>query len=254
MTGARATTLMARTALAVALACSSAACGDGTSDEEEVLAALAASLRDDATFEDYDIADEEATCVAETVVADLGVDRVIEIGFTESGDDTPDAVDFAALSDDEITSIAGAMENCIADVEALLVDAITEGITAEPDPSFPVSDTEARCVAQGVADELPLSRLVLVGIRADQTGADQFDDITDEEAAAFTDAFVSCIDVRAVLLEGFAAEGIPDTALACLDENISDDAIGALFTAGFRGDDPETSAMEILAPAIDACF
>ena len=211
--------------------------------------ALTDSLLQDQTFADYEITEPEARCAAERVVDDLGTDRLVEIGF--ANDKTQ--VDFTELDESEITVLADAMNDCIDDSAAVLVDAVAAGILEEPDPAFPVNDQQAHCVAQGVVDQVGLSRLIVVGVESQRNGGDQFAALEPEEVDAFTNAFVDCIDVRKILLDNIAASGAGDDVIACLDANITDDDIAELFAAGFAGEDSAAAAERILQPAVDAC-
>ncbi len=225
-----------------------AACG-GESEDDRVAAAISASLLEDPTFADYEITEDEADCVADGVTADIGTDRLTEVGALD--DETE--VDFTELSDDEIGAIGDAMDVCIDDIRAVLVDAVAEGILENPDPSFPVADDEAICVAEAVTDEIGLSRLIIIGVEGERTGGDQFEDLQPAEIEVFSRAFTDCIDVRAILLDSIAASGAPPDIIACLDENISDADIAALFEAGFSGIDSDTAAEAALSPAVEAC-
>lgn len=235
-------------AVAAALILLAAACG-GESESEQMVSALTESLTQDETFEDYDITEDEAACVAERVVGEVGTERLDEIGFDEENG----RADLTALDDDEITVLGDAMDDCIADSRQVLVDAVAAGILEEPDPAFPVSESEATCVAEGVIDDLGLSRLIVVGVQSERLGGDQFASLEDHEVQSFTDAFVECIDVRTILLDNIAAGGASEEVLACLDDNIADEDIEALFVAGFSGEDSGAAAERILAPAVEAC-
>lgn len=231
-----------------------AACGGGDSERDQVVAALSNGLLEDETFTGYEISEEEATCVAEDAVDALGTDRMLQIGVTEdTGAAGGVGADFADLDDSEVAVLGDAMESCIDDIDRVLVDAVAEGILEEPDPAFPVSESEARCIAEDVTDDLGLSRLIIVGLQSERADGDQFADLEPEEAEVFTDAFVDCLDVRSILLDNIAASGAPEDVLDCLDDNISDEHIQALFEAGFSGEDTTAAAREILSPAVETC-
>ncbi len=230
-----------------------AACGDGESEEEAVISALAASLQAEEELAEYDITDEEATCVATETVDALGVDRTVEIGFVTEGEE-PEDLDFGELDEGEITVLGDAMEGCLADARQLVVDALAGGILEEQDPAFPVEEAEATCVAEAVADEVSLSRLIVIGVETEGSDDGTLGDLSPEESGVFADAFVGCIDVRTILLDSIAASGgVPDEVLTCLDVNITDEDIEALFLAGFTGQDGDAAAAEVLTPAIEAC-
>lgn len=236
--------------LAGALALS--ACGSGQSDEEAMVEAISASILEDDTFTGYGIAEEEADCVAESTVTGLGVGRMSELGF---GGDTPaeEEIDLAELDDDEVRVLARSMEDCIEDVEDVLVDTVAASILEDPEPTFPIDDSEARCVAQAVIDEIPASRLITIGVQGERSEG-SVSDLRPAEVDVFAGAYTSCIDVRTILLDGIEAAGTADEeVLACLDENITDRDIDTIFTAGLAGEDPARTAQQILSPAVMTC-
>lgn len=237
----------------VAASLLAAACG-GESNDEAVVDAVTRDLVADETFQAYEIQEAEARCAAESMVDDLGTDRMEELGFTTSEEETADNVDFADLNEEEVGVLAEAMEDCIDDIDEVLVDSVAAGILEEPDPNFPVDEPQARCVAEDMVEGISLQRLIVIGLQSDGNGSEQFSDLSDEETETFTQAFINCLDVRQILLDGMAANGVSDEVLACLDQEITDDDIEALFVAGFAGDDSDAAAEEILTPAIETCL
>lgn len=231
-----------------------AACG-GESKEDAVVDALTRDLVTDETFQAYGIDESEARCAAEAMVEDLGAERMEQLGYTDGETEQTDPpVDFAQLSEDEIGVLADAMETCIDDLRDVLVDSVTAGIIDEPDPNFPVAEPEARCVAADMVDGVSLQRLIIIGVQSEGEGTEQFSDLSEEETETFTQAFIDCLDVRQILLDGMSANGVPDEVLACLDEEITDADIEALFVAGFSGEDSDRAAAEILTPAVETCL
>jgi hypothetical protein len=239
-------------AVVVAGALALAACGEQQSDEEAMVEAISASILQDETFTGYGIAETEADCVAEATVTGLGVQRMSELGF---GGDTPaeEEIDLAELDDDEVEVLARSMETCIDDVDDVLVDTVAASILEDPEPTFPIDAGQADCVAQAVVDEIPSARLITIGVQGERSGS-TVSDLRPAEIDVFADAYTSCIDVRTILLDGIAASGTADDeVLACLDNNITDDDIDTIFTAGLAGEDAAATAQRILSPAVTAC-
>lgn len=236
-------------AATVAAALVLAACG-GESDEDAMVAAISASIQQDETFAGSDINAEQADCVAESTVDGIGVERLSEIGFDDDVG-TNDEIDLTRLSDEEVGVIGGAMEDCIDDLSAVLADTVATSILADPDPSFPIDEEAADCIAQAVVGEIPASRLITIGVQTDRGGES---DLRPVEVDVFADAYTDCIDVRALLLEGIAsADSASGEVLDCLDRNISDDDIDTIFRAGLSGADTAAIASEILSPAVETC-
>jgi hypothetical protein len=239
-------------AIVVAGALALAACGEEQTDEEAMVEAISASIQEDDTFAGYGIGQDEADCVAESTVTGLGVGRMSELGF---GGDTPseEEIDLSELNDDEVQVLARSMEDCIDGIDEVLVDTVAASILEDPEPTFPIDEAEAECVAQAVIDEIPASRLITIGVQGERSGS-TVSDLRPAEVDVFADAYTSCIDVRTILLEGIAAAGTADDqVLACLDENISDADIDTIFTAGLAGEDAAATAQRILSPAVTRC-
>lgn len=228
---------------AVALVLS--ACGS-ESEEDEVARALAVDLRGADAFAD-DIGAEEARCVGDELVAALGADGAAELGPGPDGEDAALALD--ELTDDEIGAIGAAMERCVEGLESIVVDIVAQGVLTEPDDSFPVSPDGAQCIGSTVASDIPFDRLLAFGL---QVGDDEgLDDLPAGEARLLAGAFAECVDVRSILLDQLRADGADEEVVACLDEQITDGDIEALFIESFSGGDADADAA--FAPAIDAC-
>lgn len=239
-------------AVALAGALALAACGEEQSDEEAMVEAVSASILQDETFTGYGITEVEADCVADATVTGLGAERMAELGF---GGATPaeEAIDLTELDDDEVEVLARSMETCIGDVDDVLVDTVAASILEDPEPTFPIDAQQADCVARAVVDEIPSARLITIGVQGERSGS-TVSDLRPAEIDVFADAYTSCIDVRTILLDGIEASGTADEeVLACLDDNISDDDIDTIFTAGLSGEDAASTAQRILSPAVTAC-
>lgn len=241
-----------RRAVAGALALSLlTGCGEGRSEEEAMVEAIRTSILRDETFAGYEVGGGQASCVAEATVAGIGIERLDAIGFDRDGDSASE-VDLRRLSDEEIDVVGEAMEECIDGIDAVLVDTVSASILEDPAPTLPIDRGEARCVAEAVVEEIPASRLIAIGVRGDRTGDSSA--LRPAEVDVFASAYTDCIDVRQVLLDGIASAGTADDeVLACLDDQIGDDDIEAIFRAGLAGEDPAATARELLSPAVDAC-
>ncbi len=242
--------LLGPTAVAV-LAIALAGCG-GESEEVTVAEAIATDLRSEQAFAD-DLDDEEARCVGDAIVADLGVDGARSLGRSEAdkGDDAREAdpFDVDSLTSGEVESVGAAMETCVDAIEEIVVDLVASGILEAPDEDFPVTAAEADCVGRGVADEIPFGRLLSIGLESTDDG--DLGQLTDDEAVTFGATFVDCVDVRAILLAEVADSGVSTEVVECLDAEISDEAIELLFIDTFAGD--VASAEGAFAGAVDAC-
>lgn len=232
----------------VGIALTAAACG-GESDETSVARALAMDLRSEGAFA-ADITVDEARCVGDDLVATLGADDARSVGRLDApdddGEDGAEPFELNTLDDDEIDAIGAAMDQCVDGLESIVADLVADGILDAPDEDFPVAEDEAQCVGTAVAGELDFSRLLTLGL----AGGD-IDGLSDDEAVTFGAAFSGCVDVRTILLDQVASSGAAADVVACLDEQISDEAIEMLFVDTFAGD--TASAEGAFAEAIDAC-
>lgn len=122
------------------------------------------------------------------------------------------------------------------------VDAIVE-ISDDGDEAFTVEDRT--CMAESFVDGLGVDAMDEAGVTPDDIRADPDSgpgelgfDFSGEQAADFYDRLSGCMNVRAFFLEGMGSGGeLPDEAIACLDENISDDLLERFFTVGFTEGD-----------------
>jgi len=236
--------------VAVAALVLAAACSDGQSDEEAMVEAIRTSILRDETFAGYEVDGDEATCVAEATVTGVGVERLTAIGF-DADEETAEEVDLRRLDDDEVDVVGQAMDECIEGIEDVLVDTVAASILEDPEPTLPVAEDEARCVARTVVGEIPARRLIAIGVRGDRSGSAE---LRPDEVDVFAGAYTDCIDVRAILLAGIESAGTTsETVLACLDDNIADADIETIFRAGLAGEDAAATARELLSPAVETC-
>ena len=153
--------------------------------------------------------------------------------------------------------LADAMNDCIDDISAVLAPCCRgRHPRSTLDPAFPVNDQQAHCVAQGVVDQVGLSRLIVVGVESQRNGGDQFAALEPEEVEAVHQGVRrSAFDVFCTrsCSTTSSSSGAGDDVIACLDVNITDDYIAELFAAGFAGEGSAAAAERILQPAVDAC-
>jgi hypothetical protein len=114
---------------------------DLSSDEEELAAAIAgALLADGAPF-----AEGEAQCYGESVVANVGIDRLTDLGLTAdavAGGTTPDDID---LADEDVALLVDAMFDCV-DVAQLFISGLAGDVE--------ISGPSAQCLADGIDESL----------------------------------------------------------------------------------------------------
>lgn len=121
------------------------------------------------------------------------------------------------------------------------VDAIV-AVSESDDEAFTLE--HRTCVAESIVDGYGVDGIVASGITP-QDIRDEPDagpgemglEFSDEQAASFYDRLTACMDVRALLIEGFGGDELSQEAADCLDENLTDDLIERFLITGFTQGD-----------------
>lgn len=219
------------------------ACGGGTQDER-VEDGVRTLLLGDETFPSGAVTESEAECAAAGLVEEFGVDRLTEIGVNSEGG----SLELQWLTDDELDRFVRIWQGCIDDVEAFVVRDIRADLLAEQDPGLPLDGAKATCLAEGIVDAFPLDRVLALGLRSDEQPV--LADLTSRETDRMAAVILGCIDVRGLLLAQVRAGGLHADVVECIDEQITDDDVAALFTTSLRDGAMPPDAFE---SAIDAC-
>jgi hypothetical protein len=129
------------------------------------------------------------------------------------------------------------------DLRQEYVDAIVAIADDEDDEAFP---PEARlCVAESFVDAFGAEEMREAGVEPEDIAGDVGGpgelglDFSDEQSAAFYDQMSGCMDLRSLIVEGVlgAESELPPEAVACLDENLTDDLLERFFVTGFTQGD-----------------
>ncbi|MBB33544.1 MAG: hypothetical protein CL455_07820 [Acidimicrobiaceae bacterium] len=203
---------------------------DSSSSGEQAFAgALAASLASDPEFPFPD----EGLCITESVVDEIGLDRLIELGITEdSGSD-----DFEVLPAEVQVAFINGIVDCVgkSGLATLLVQLSNEDLDDGP----PLSMEDAECIAEGLSDEQWSSFL---------QGAFSGDELSDESGADF---FVGVLEAcPQILVNSFKDDlGLDQSQAECLAGSLTGTLID-VFTSGAleTGDAPP----EIFGELIEA--
>jgi len=178
---------------------------------EAFAGALAASLSSDPEFP----FPGEALCITESVVDEIGLDRLVELGVSEdAGSD-----DFDVLPAEAQDSFINGILDCVgkSGLATLLVQASNE----EPDDGPPLRMEDAECIAEGLSDEQWSNFL---------QGAFSGQELTDAEGADF---FLGIIEAcPQILVNSFKDDlGLDDSQAECLAGALTGTLID-LFTSG----------------------
>ena len=178
---------------------------------EAFAGALAASLSSDPEFP----FPGEALCITESVVDEIGLDRLVELGVSEdAGSD-----DFDVLPAEAQDSFINGILDCVgkSGLATLLVQASIE----DPDDGPPLRMEDAECIAEGLSDEQWSNFL---------QGAFSGQELTDAEGADF---FLGIIEAcPQILVNSFKDDlGLDDSQAECLAGALTGTLID-LFTSG----------------------
>jgi hypothetical protein len=128
-----------------------ASCGDddGGSDlnsgEQKLADAIAAQmLEDDDSTGDMPMTEADADCVAQGVVSEVGVDRLVEVGLSEDAIRSGTSPEDVDLPDEVIDDFVGVFMDCV-DLAEIMVAGMTE--------DSEISDDSAECLAEGMLDD-----------------------------------------------------------------------------------------------------
>lgn len=202
-------------------------CGDRRSEDERAVDAVASELLTDPGFARYDLAPTEAECVGETLVDDLGSEAVVSF-------------DVEGLDQAATLSLGRALDACVEDVEAIVVDALARGIVAESNDAFPIDATEARCVAEYVAGSLSLPEIVVTDLDVDP-------DLPPDQAVVYARGFAGCVDLRGAVVDQLRASGAAEPFIDCMAAGLTDALLEAVFVAQFTGEPIDGPFTEIAA-------
>jgi hypothetical protein len=192
----------------------SAESSDGLSSGEQVIAdALAAELLSDPEFPFVN----DVTCISETSISEIGLDKLVELGFSETSVDIPTA----ELPEELQEAFANAVLDCAgtSGLAAYIVEA-----SAEDDDGAPLRMEDAECIAS----ELDREQWYLFVTSSFETES------PDE---AFGAEFFSAIIEACpqILANTFMDDlGLDREQAECLSESLSDTLVD-LFTAGPGG-------------------
>lgn len=166
-------------------------------------------------------------------------------------DTKTDTTDAAASSSEDSSS-----EEASGEVDAD-ADAYVAALEADFDPSMEASEDEIRCISEGVVEVIGVDNLQEAGISPEQLAANGPGaiELDEEEAGAIADAFIDCLEDPMAVFAASMGAGDAD-ATACFEENLTEDQVRALLTAGFvstQASEPSDEFMQMMADIEEAC-
>lgn len=187
-------------------------------DRDAYADALAATLTRSG-INDLALPEDEAACVAEAVIDEVGLDTLQEHltpeEIRESSDAATDLWDLD-LTPEQGEAILDAMIECAPAVGEMLADALAQGMSfgLREDAEFEVDTT---CLAEDTEAVRSLGALFL--IQGDSFALDE------EQAQLFYDWLAACADMRQLTVEVMLGEDIPETGATCIIERMDDDLL-----------------------------
>ena len=145
-------TIGATAVLALALT----ACGG--SDDEAASAAISKSIMD-SSDETFKVNQEQADCVGDGMVEDIGTDQLVEYGLITEDMKESEGIDSVKMSEADAQSAADVMQDC-ADIKKIFTDAMGTGMPEEA----------AACVDEKLTDDVLNDFLVAVFMDDQEAG------------------------------------------------------------------------------------
>ncbi len=140
-----------------ALALTLTACG---SDDEAASAAIAESMMD-SNDETFQVTQEQADCVGDGMVDDIGTDQLVEYGLITEDNEAADGIDSVKMSEDDAQAAADVFQGC-ADVKKIFTDAMGAGVPEEA----------ATCIDEKLTDDV-LNEFLVAVFQDDQEAGTQ---------------------------------------------------------------------------------
>jgi hypothetical protein len=138
-----------------ALALSLTACG---ADDEAASKAIADSIMD-SNDETFKVTQEQADCVGDGMVEDIGTDKLVEYGLITEDNKAADGIDSVKMSEGDAQSAADVMQDC-ADIKSIFTDAMGSSVPEEA----------ATCIDEKLTDDVLNEFLVAVFMDDQEAG------------------------------------------------------------------------------------
>ena len=140
--------------VAALLALSLTSCGQ---DEEAASDAISASIME-SNDETFEVSQEEADCVGDGMVEEIGVDKLTEYGIITEDLEANDGIEDVEMSEGDASSAADVMAGC-ADIKELFTSAMGE-----------LPQEAQQCVEENLSDEVLHNFLTAVFMNDQEKG------------------------------------------------------------------------------------
>lgn len=151
-------TIGATAVLALALAACGGSGDGGSADDEKASKNLAASIMD-SNDETFEVTQEQADCVGEGMVEDIGTDQLVEYKIlTEDLEASEDGIESVEMSEDDAQAAADTMQDC-ADIKEIFTGAMSE-----------LPEEAQTCIEEKLTDDVLNEFLVAVFMNDEEAG------------------------------------------------------------------------------------
>lgn len=137
------------------LALALAACGG--SDDEAASKAIADSIMD-SNDETFKVTQEQADCIGDGMVEDIGTDQLVEYGIITEDNKASDGIESVKMSEDDAKAAADTMQDC-ADIKEIFTGAMGE-----------LPEEAQACIDEKLTDEVVNEFLVSVFMDDQEAG------------------------------------------------------------------------------------
>lgn len=137
------------------LALALAACGG--SDDEAASKAIADSIMD-SNDETFKVTQEQADCIGDGMVEDIGTDQLVEYGIITEDNKASDGIESVKMSEDDAKAAADTMQDC-ADIKEIFTGAMGE-----------LPEEAQTCIDEKLTDEVVNEFLVSVFMDDQEAG------------------------------------------------------------------------------------
>ncbi len=207
--------------------------GDDSSEEQALVDGLAASISSDPDFPFPD----DAACITKSVVDEVGLNRLVELGITEDSGNDP----FDNLPAEVQAEFINGILDCVD--KSGLATLIVELSNEDPEDGPPLRIEDAECIAEGLSREQWSNFL---------GGAFSGDELAEVAGAEFFTAILT--ECPQILVNQFKEDlGLDDAQAECLAGALTDTLIDAFASGALENDDAPPEIFEELIVALVGC-
>lgn len=155
---------MRTTTAALVCAVSLALTGCGASDEDQAKESIKASILEEGNIADTEVTEEDATCLSDGLVDEVGTDQLQEYGLLNEELEAQDDVTDVKMEESDADAVATVFVDCV-DAEKMIEDQFAGNLEGLP-------EEQAQCVLD-VIDEEKVQQIMSATFQGDTAGMQQ---------------------------------------------------------------------------------